>query len=292
MRKLTINNKIYPVPGSWDEMTSKQFCDVIRASVYSVDIPTFKLVAIFALIGLKVKKQDPIIKNKIKLFALKHEDKSIYLLSPDQLVDMLDIISFVFEKDKEGNELDYINSKRTLNPIKSLKLKHKRYYGPEDRLFNLSMEEFITAETHYMNFLNDQNNDHLDCLCASLYRPRNPKVNPKSFEFKGDLREPFNDHSILNNSKLFQRVDLAMRFAIFYWYQGCREFLTFQFPNVFNSTTSKKKDNFGMMSLVDALAKEDVTKNEQIRKTSLYDVLLRLERAAILRQEMEQKLKK
>ncbi len=292
MPEIKIEDKSYDLPSSWDNMSSKQFVDVIRAFVFSTDIVSFKVKALFALLHIRVPERPQLWKDGKKLFAFRLKGRKIFLLSPEQLAEFLPLIDYLFFTDQDDVQSDYIVSQRTINPIQSFKRRLKRFYGPADRLFNSSFEEFIAAEMHYMNFLKDNNTMHIESLIASLYRPEDPGYDPKHFEFKGDRREPFNDHLIEARAKSFQHLNIAVKYAIFYWYQGCREFLTYQFPHVFNGTSSNKPNPFGMMVLVDALAQNDVTRNEQIRKGLLYDVLLRLEQSSIQREEMESKLSK
>ena len=148
---------------------------------------------------------------------------------------------------------------------------------------HLIFEEYLEADSHFLTYSRSHNFADLDKLVATLYRPRN--------KFSKH-RLPFNTNSVPRYAIKLRKLNSDIKFAILLYYQGCRKFLTYNFPHVFNSSVGSTKKGFGPLALIDALTGDDVTKTDAVRKSLLYNVLVRLEQSAIKNEEMETKLKK
>jgi len=164
------------------------------------------------------------------------------------------------------------------------------YYGPSDKLFNITLSEFIHAETNLGRYLKTREIGYLDKLIAILYRPKGN--DPNATDFNGDIRQPFNDHRIDYHARKVHKLMMNVKLSILYFYQGCQQWYQRQFPHVFSPGKKKADNNLGFLNLVDALTGGDVSKTDEIRQSYLMDVMVHLERSAIEYEEMEAKLKK
>ena len=292
MNQIRINkDHLFSIPQSWDEMTDSQFVDVARVHYVSTDVITFRLKLLFTWLEINILLKYPsyqTIFSKKGLFPVRLKNRSVVTLTALQVSDLISTLDFLFESNKKNNI--YLVSHRVNNPFPSLKHRHKEYYGPDDRLTNLIFNEFMSCENHYFEFLKTKDDIHLNKLLAVLFRKEMPDFLPHSLDYSGDRREPFNDHLVETNAKRLKAVSPVTKLAIFFFYQGCRNFIISTFTNVFNGSASKKSA-FGMLPLVDALSNGDVTKNNAIKNSLLYDVMLRLEQATIQNKEFESKLK-
>jgi len=167
----------------------------------------------------------------------------------------------------------------------------RRYYGPQEKLFNLIFDEFLEAQIHYGNYRSTGNPESLNKLVATLYRPQRKDYHPKALSYNGDRRQPFNAALVPYYARKFKRLSMETKHAVMLFFEGCLQFLDINFPHAFGNSESSSPNRYGPLSLVDALSGEDVTKNEKIRQTMLYDVMVRLEQAAVSYNQLKEKLK-
>lgn len=221
-----------------------------------------------------------------------------FLISASDLSFAANIFNFLFktEKDKKGEETKYLYSRLNVNLLKSFKHKGVEYIGPADALTNCLFAEYIHTETSYVDYCRTREPMHLQKIMAVLYRPADPKNKPDSIDYTGDCREKFNDFLISERAAIFTDVHPRIKNMIYLFYSGCHNYIHASYPDVFSgggsSSPKKQAETFtGFMKLVNALANNDVTKNEQIRQSYLWEVLVTLNELAQQRIEMEDKLK-
>lgn len=276
--------------GKWDELTRRQLFAIINRFAPNTTIAEFKLKVMMALLEIRVKRRKPVFVGEEVLFPMQGKGRKPFLATADQLAALADSLQWLLTKTKtaEDTEIHTLNSQLTTNLIPAFSHRMVKYYGPQSRLFNLVFEEFLEADNHYSRYLNTGNPSDLNKLVATLYRRKATTANP------ADVRQPFNSHLVDDQAKKIQHVDRTVKLAIFLFYQGCRNFLTINFPHVFstNKGKSSRGGNFGSLSLIDALTNDDVTKNKQVRTSMMFDVLVRLERAAVQAEEMKDQIKK
>jgi len=206
---------------------------------------------------------------------------------------ILKTLKFLTKKvETEGEETSQIiESQLTRQLLPFFRFRMKKYYGPDDRLFNVTLDEYLEADIHYLAFMKSKDEKDLDKLVATLYRKKNKKADPKAPDYSGDIRQPFNEYLIDVRARKIARMPHEIKLMVFFFFQGCRNFLSVNFPDVFTGASGATGRNYGPLSLVDALSGEDVTKNETIRKTLLYDVMVRLQRAAEAAEELRKQSK-
>jgi len=288
MYTLKINNEIIQIPSSWNELTAEQLLTSISLSDKNLSLGEYT-----SRLLLDITELIPIIKKeKIAgggyLFYFKYDRKK-YLIDARDFSAISNKLSFLFYRENDNFYFNY-NLTRNLLPVIRISA-FKKLYGPSDTLTNLLFEEFIHTETYLNRFETTRGEPkYLDKLIAVLYRPKARHLNIDSNNFKGDIREPFNDHVTQKIARLVARMKDDYKKAILLFYNGCRRFITSKFPNTFSETSSGSDDIFmSFMKLVNALSESDVTKKEQVRKSYLYDVLITLEELAIQRKKLLKK---
>jgi hypothetical protein len=112
----------------------------------------------------------------------------------------------------------------------------------------------------------------------------------RSNSYNGDPREPFNENLVERNARKFRRVSMAHLLAISSFFSGCMVSLREMFPLTLQETGGQaSRDLFkDTLFMIDQLNNDDVTKNADIQRTSLFEVLAKLERT----REISNKLKK
>lgn len=296
MIALKINNATIQVPSKWDELNRHYLELIAGMSVMNMAEYFFKSQLLFHGAGILIHRQPPEINPKNrheKLYPVTLNDHSRAYLTADQVMEMCNLFNFLFritENDK-GEKKMTIDSRLTVNLIPKFKVSGTLYYGPANKLFNVTLSEFIHAETNLGRYEKTKETEHLDRVIAILYRPQDNKYDPDSPDYKGDRRTPFNDHRFEERAGKIRRLNHNLKLCIYLFYQGCQWWYRQQFPHVFGRT-AKTDNNLGFLNLVDALTGGDVTKTAEIHKTLLTDVMVHLERAAIENEILENKMKK
>jgi len=111
-----------------------------------------------------------------------------------------------------------------------LRLKNgMRLYGPEDGFKNVTMGEFLFADTYYFAYARDKNPEQLNKFIATLFRPRRKKYR------KGnrDVREDFNETLIPGRSMLIEKLIPEARLAILFNYGAVRKDMCKKFTHLF-----------------------------------------------------------
>jgi hypothetical protein len=129
--------------------------------------------------------------------------------------------------------------------------------GPTTGFNNLKMVEFHHTEIAYQQYVSGktENIDALNLLVAVLYR--SPK-NKRLYDFKrnpdGDFRQAFNANEIEFYEKKIKRWPMAVRLAVFVWYDACREQLFKDYSEAF--TGKKKTESYaqGLFEMMRSIA--------------------------------------
>lgn len=296
MINCTINGTRFNYPSQWDELTRENLFSIAKGFVLGLSAAEFRMKLLLDFLGFNIVVKPAIYKDGEKLYELKTADKKHVLLSGPQMLEMADKLSFVTKEIKnEHDQVAYaIESKLTINLVPTFKHRFTTYYGPSDKLFNISFVEYITAEGYFSKYINNQDPLLLDKLVATLYRKRSYRIRKSGINYRGDIRQKFNDHLIDRRARKLKNMNPEVKTAIALFYEGCRTFLQKQFPDVFKSAASggKKSGVPGMLALVDALTLGDVTKTEQVRGSYLYDVMVHLQKSIENAEEMKENMKK
>ncbi|HBZ67597.1 MAG TPA: hypothetical protein DEO70_12235 [Bacteroidales bacterium] len=99
--------------------------------------------------------------------------------------------------------------------------------GPADALQNVSLAEFRDAIGHSMNFTLTNDEEHLNRLCASLYRPKNPRWLTLSQypEWNGDKRFLYSSAYAETSFNRFLRFPIWQRFGVYLMFNAALNFL-------------------------------------------------------------------
>jgi len=164
--------------------------------------------------------------------------------------------------------------KLTNNLLPIVKVKFKKFHSPEAGLSNMTYEQFIIfSETYYSQYIKSGDDEHLNLFLASLYTR-------KKNVFDADLVE--------KNAKELGKLSVAEKTAILFFYQGSRHYLGLKFPELFgkNKKESSNKE-YDFLGVIELLNNEDVSKNNTIRQTNIYEIFTRL--TNLLKQQNERK---
>ena len=286
MHDITIGNYKGKLPATWDELNRKQLFTVIRLFLKGGELARFRMLLIMRFLKMQLlpakTSGQPAQRVLLK--------RKVYHLSTIGLTQLANTFGFLTKntKNKNGDPLVILNSRLTLNLMPQFRHRCRRYYGPDQKLFNINFDEFLEAMTHYSNFTATGNTDALNKLTATLYRPKDKTIKPGSPQYKGDIRQPFNSALVPLHARRLRYLSFTKKLAAMLFFEGSLNFIDANFPHVLSGKGSGTGPSYGPLSLIDALSGEDVTKNDTIRQTALYDVLVRLENAYVKNENSKQ----
>lgn len=272
MKKLTLGKEIIDIPESWNDLTAEQLLYISRVTYDQMNINVFKFNLFRNITGIQVKKHRLFIGGAY-CYRISYK-KKIYVIDLEELTMLMEeLFRFIFKtQTRNREEHTFIDSNLVKQLLPVIKHRFRKYYGPADGLSNIVFEEYISAVCSYHRYTKTQDTKHIDMLIATLYRRGRDK---KEAELAGDTRLPFNDNVVEKQSLRFKNLDAAVKTAIMYFFSGSIENLKRLFPAVFTGAGSAGNSDpfFSYMELTDALAKYDITKKTEIRKSLLFDVL-------------------
>jgi hypothetical protein len=113
-------------------------------------------------------------------------------------------------------------------------------YGPSSALANCTFWEFVKAEKYMSNYLSTQDQDWLDKLVATLYRPKKKDYSKKIHD---DIRQPFTDQIVTYHlPDVRKSIDIGTKLAILKWFDSCRKLLARNFPLIFPKSSQEEDD--------------------------------------------------
>lgn len=131
------------------------------------------------------------------------------------------------------------------------------YRVPDDRLMDLTLEQFITADVAHAAFASTGEPRALAMLAATIY-----------------AREPFDADKVQADAARIDRLAVKL-YSVFLWFAGAKVHLTKKFPEVFSGEgAGEQPDGVSyMLGMLSSLNEGDVTKNEQLKALNLYEAL-------------------
>lgn len=218
MIELQIHNRkghtVHMVPESWSELTREQlimYATIVyphRKKMFSIEnekdlvvndgwqevFDNVRMGMLYALVNIPFKQ-----------FA-KLTDEFVH----DMLYCMR-IVDFIFmEYDLDSNL------------IASVEVDEKKYYGPVSFEL-LTWDEFAYADKHFIDFVKEAKEESLNQFFAALYRAQKINYNPADPSSDGDIREPFNLHTIEYRLPDIAKISQAEKIAALIWYECERD---------------------------------------------------------------------
>lgn len=128
--------------------------------------------------------------------------------------------------------------------IPVLKIGGNTFYGPADRLANLTIEEFAAADLFFYNWKSKDSLTDLDRLITILYRER------AEIPSSTDIRKVYSKFDLIERGKVIPKLDVKTKMAIGLTYLSCRNLIVKKYPVVFskNRVEEKRKKKYQSFS--------------------------------------------
>ena len=237
------------IPICWNDLKESQLeylSRLIQSGITDKEILTRCFIR-FA--DLKLIKRNPVIVENESCFIFKKKNGPRFPLDVDRFTSM-------------ALQLEYLISGVDLfrNPEQI-----GNYHGCDFRLYGISLEEYLMADTLYNDFTKTADVNALNMLLAIFYRKKVDQWN------EGINLERW--------AKRFRFVPLHRKYIIYLWYTGVKGWIIKKYPCIFSGDTPSDLDSPAdeiIMGMLSSLNNEDVTKNRIIKATEVNEVLYEL----------------
>lgn len=261
------------MPTSWNELSEKQLINVCELYMRGLEEQEFLSLAALHLSGIRVADKSSVAATH----QFRHKRRKFYM----------DVFQFA----SLCNSVRFLLNPPSLNiqKIPDIRILGKKYYGPSTMISNMTFGEWIQVDIYMQHYGQTKERKYLQMAAAAMYR-RCDKKKVRSEEYDGDPRRKFNEHLVERNSKIFNRVSDAKLMAISIFFNGCVKTLKNLFPLTLQESSGSGRGDLlkDTLSMIDQLNNDDVTKNNAVQQTRLYEVLAKLE----ITREQARKLKK
>jgi hypothetical protein len=158
---------------------------------------------------------------------------------------------------------EFLLQKNTLT--KNLIRIHEGFAGPADDFRNITGLEFVYSEDFYFRaFAKEEDSDSrtinvemLNQLVAVLYRPIKRDYNTE-IDPDGDIRSAFNENICYYHAcGVIRYWPLQTKLAIFTWYEGCRQKMIEDNPEIFTGGSGEPA-KFGLLSVMRTIAETGI----------------------------------
>lgn len=155
--------------------------------------------------------------------GLKENYKFLRLILQVRFSDLIPHIEFIFKDLSLTKFPEYVT------------VDGKKYYGPADRLSNISIDELNFAYNFFFDWITSKDTAALDRLITVIYRPARQKK-------RGDIRELFDKENVMKRGKVFPKLPLDQKIAIGLAFKGSVDYMFAKFPVLFPPSKEKKPD--------------------------------------------------
>ena len=189
-------------------------------------------------------------------FTLKHLDDLAEVLVSGQpeekhprmiLYKWLDLPQEVFFNldglyiEKLSERLRFMFERNTLSKVLMPQFNHQSvtYYGPKDKFVNISLFEWVIGENCMQKYQQTKSDADLNTIVYTMYRPLRTDITEDSMEYKGDLRELINDHTIDKKAQVFKDLPKKEKMKALITFIGNRNTVMQLFEPVFADVQRK-----------------------------------------------------
>lgn len=266
---VTINDQDITLPQSWNELSLSQqlscYAIIMSGTGWLLEaqelLPAKRILLVQTLLGL-----DEAFMQQWKadcVAAYEEDGELVFLAELDELLEPSDFLFDIIEPEEEGAPRQYqIKLGLTQCPwprlVREKKGGKKKYYlAPTDGLENISFYELCTTFTHFENFLDTKEENHIDELLATLYRPHKPKTKEnKRMGYQGDRRLPLLHHEAMVNKRKRHMASLpqSTKQLLTFWFASCRQSIIENYDSLFSSPIRNENHSHGWGAILLALA--------------------------------------
>ena len=288
MIDLSIEGKRYFLPENWQEITRNDLmiiADLYTRYLGSTDFLKFALIRMLGIRRYLVRYHDQVAFAKglyrvLPIPAIIHSGINrgrVKVIPQEDILVLSQMLSWINSADdKAKNTLT-----RTLLPgitiCRSL-FSRLCLYGPADHLRDVIAIEYANADSAFLAYCATGDLDRLDDMVGALYRPRKwywrleklftDKNTSSRMRYTG-IRYGRESYSSLS-------LSLPVKYAVFLFFQGCRNELLAKYPYVFTPDGGSDGNSTGWAGVFRALTNENIIDIDRVMELPIHTVLFDL----------------
>lgn len=154
----------------------------------------------------------------------------------------------------------------------------KKVYGPDDHLKDVIGVEYARAENAFLSFCSTREQKYLDDLVAVLYRPRKRFLGLKRLfsDSVDSARMRYTGQRYGRYSAGAFSLRLDVKYAVFLFFQGCRNELLDRYAHVFTCEGGDGRESSGWAGIFRALTNESIIDIERVMELPIHTILFDL----------------
>jgi hypothetical protein len=288
MIDLSIEDKKYLLPENWQEITRKDLMIISDLFTHFYVPSVFFKLALISFLGIKkyliqyngqlamakglyrVLPFPPVIRRgisrgKVKVFL--QED----LLVLSQMLTWIHSTSSATPNSLTRNLLPRITVRRFLRPPLHL-------HGPADFIKDVIGIEYAKADAAFLAFCSTADPLYLNDLVGVLYRRKKWywRIERLFSDKINSVRMRYTDLQSRRNSHNASSVSLKVKYAVFLFFQGCRNDLLLRYPFVYSSEGEQQPDSSGWAGVFRALTNENIVDIDKVMELPIHTILFDL----------------
>ncbi|UOX32427.1 hypothetical protein LXD69_10220 [Flavobacterium sediminilitoris] len=227
------------IPAKWNELNQKQF-ERIALLISTSDASLIRDIRLLKVLF------------NFKWYHFKKSANFYYFLSQVPYSEWKKYIAFILTD----------NNRTKFEPI--IKVGKKLYYGPMDRIINLTADEFAVADDLHIRFRETKDIEFAQNLFHVLYQEQPQRKLFNKLDLPGQINKAVSNETLL-----------ATEIAYF----GCKNHIANKFKKAFPKSkagaSSKNRTGFG--KIIQQMAKGDLSKTPIIKQTNIYEFLFQFQ---------------
>lgn len=272
MHSFPIRNIMVYLPSCWEDIDRRSLLWLAQRFPYG---PTHGLAIDFFWHSLQLWN-----KPRLQLAIAKNFINSRRLTNAswrnDEVMEFGEVNFFeqqIVQAISDMNNFAWLNESITIPEllIKSIRIGFTNYYGPQERLSNMTADEFKHAELFNQKFTEEKEEKWLLLLLATLWREKSEKYNPN------DIRKPFSEFDELENrAKKFKRLPYKIKMACLLNYIGMRNaYVNEEIPKfVFDKPSDESTESQNYDVLLMRISESQVFGNYYfVKNTFIHDII-------------------
>lgn len=231
------------LPTRWSELMADQLEEIARIFLRYSDKKEVLTHCLMLFAQWKIVRWKMFFSNDSSYFFFSQKSKKVFCISGDLFKTLCDRIRWVTEG-------FWIPS--YVPPIEG-------FHTPHLMLYEISVEQFLTADSFYSRYSTTADQKFLNRMLATLYCDNFRSLD---LEFAGEA---------------MGRRQYFRRFAAFMWYSGVKAWLKQRYPYIFTESTDEPTEpDATVMNILSMLNGGDITRNEQILKAPMHQAFYEL----------------
>ncbi|MDR0661223.1 MAG: hypothetical protein LBG19_10610 [Prevotellaceae bacterium] len=231
-------------PRSWEDLTQKQLEFVSKCYLKKLTREEFLSICFLKFTNCQLCWRANKWQGIKRIFYLKHK-RNKFSLTAEEFGSFCERLAFL---------VDSIGL--TTAP------KIGKLIAPNYQLYEVTLDEYLIADTHYLAYSATEKDEHLSKMIATLWRPANTSFNEDNIERRA--------------RKL--RLKPEVKKAIYIWYSGVKAWLKEKYPLVFTNPDSASdipgdERIMGLLRMLNGGKPQD---NPEVLKTQIHEILFEL----------------